>query len=96
MKTPEEIKKGLENTAYYWEMRNGACAGYKLLKDALALIQQLEDEREDALKLIGRLIVILKKYPNAATNGCAYAAHEEIKKWLLHIKNPLPEPPKGE
>lgn len=67
-----------------------------MVDDALALIEQLERERDDALVLIGKLIVILKKYPNAATNHCAYDAYSEIKKWLVHIKKPLPEPPKEE
>lgn len=100
MKTPEEIKKGLElcrreesdgisicDTCPYddggYDMC--ACTG-RLSQDALSIIQQLEGERDEALELIGKLIVILKKYPNAATNGCAYDAYKEIKKYLLNLR----------
>lgn len=92
MKTPEEIKKGLrickrnhcsKECPYHDE--KGCYVG--LHSDALAYIQQLARERDDALTLIGKLAVILKKYPRAATNGCAYEAHMEIKKYLLTVAN---------
>lgn len=102
MKTPDEIKKGLEccadlqgydadclNCPYNGEQ----WCGDKSKADALTYIRQLERERDSALGLIGRLMVILKKYSRDATNGCAYAAHEEIKKWLLGFEKPRPEPP---
>lgn len=58
-----------------------------MLRDAIEYIEQLERERDDALTLIGKLTVILKKYPYAATNGCAYEAYTEIKKYLLALSN---------
>lgn len=89
MKTPDEIKKGLECC------KNGLCVdcpyvggecGENKNGDAIAYIRQLEGERDEALELIGKLIVILKKYPNAATNGCAYGAYKEIQKYLLNLR----------
>ena len=54
MKTPEEIKKGLEccTTGNYLSCRKcpyeqGGCGEDENLKDALAYIQQLERERDE-------------------------------------------------
>lgn len=48
-------------------------------------LERVEAEHVEALELIGNLMVILKKYPRAATNGCAYAAYLEIQKYIRHI-----------
>lgn len=53
---------------------------------SLGVYEQVTRERDAETELIGKLIVILKKYPNAATNGCAYEAYREIKKWLLDMR----------
>lgn len=102
--TPDEVKKGLEEELpvhyhidgeprltprQYMELQ-------WLHKDALVLIQRLQEkneamhteivrlqaERDAAVVCIGKLTVILKKYPYAATNGCAYEAYREIQKYI--------------
>ena len=57
-----------------------------LIESLSAQLDQVTRERDEETELIGKLIVILKKYPNAATNGCAYNAYMEIKKWLLDMR----------
>jgi hypothetical protein len=57
-----------------------------LIESLSAQLEQVTRERDAETELIGKLIVILKKYPNAATNGCAYEAYREIKKWLLDMR----------
>lgn len=93
MKTPEEIKKGLEcciletdDTSLVDHCRacpyqpTGLCFR-TLLNDTLAYINQLEDGLFSNTVFIAKLKNILGKYPNAATNGCAYEAYMEIKMW---------------
>lgn len=100
MRSPERIKYELENELAccakcdYCYPTNGNPYGCEdrayqigIAEDALEYIQQLERARDDALTLIGKLAYILKQYPNAATNGCAYEAHMEIKKYLLTLVN---------
>ena len=93
MKTPDEIKKGLEDGVPYHVHKGEAYLGYIALagtqhkmSDALAYIQQLERERDAAVECIGKLMVILKKYPYAATNGCAYQAYCEIQKYVENMR----------
>ena len=94
MKTPEEIKKGLECCASflfdcphcsYYEVGDGDCVD-EVKRDALHYIQQLEAERDAAVKCIGKLTVILKEYPYAATNCCAYEAYKEIGKYIETVR----------
>ena len=102
MKKPDEIKKGLlfcgdvghgcAGCPYDNDCRNQG-DGESPEMDAIEYINRLESrlaqserEREEAVSLIGKLIVILKKYPNAATNMCAYEAYMEIKKYLLDMR----------
>ena len=51
-----------------------------------AEIVRLQAERDAAVVCIGKLTVILKKYPYAATNGCAYEAYMEIKKYIEAVR----------
>lgn len=51
-----------------------------------AKCHQLERERDAAVECIGRLMVILKTYPYAATNGCAYQAYCEIQKYVENMR----------
>jgi hypothetical protein len=91
MKTAEEIKKGLEcckeicnsKSCPYWE--DSECH-ISMRNDAIAYIKQLEAERDAAVKCIGKLAVILKTYPYAATNCCAYEAYKEIKKYIETVR----------
>jgi hypothetical protein len=96
LKTPDEIKKGLELCSVgfyenictdcpYSSLAMDECPT-KLKADALAYIQQLEAERDAAVKCIGKLAVILKTYPYAATNCCAYEAYKEIKKYIETVR----------
>lgn len=57
-----------------------------IIESLSAQLDQVTRERDAETELIGKLIFILKKYPNAATNGCAYDAYMEIKKWLLDMR----------
>lgn len=58
MKTPEEIKKGLECCAEYGDCSAGCPynpikdCGNDLYSDAIAYIQQLERERDAAVKIL--------------------------------------------
>lgn len=52
----------------------------------LLYAQQLEAERDAAVKCIGKLTVILKTYPYAATNCCAYEAYKEIEKYTETVR----------
>ena len=61
-------------------------AAADLIESLSAQLEQVTRERDAETELIGKLIVILKKYPNAATNGCAYKAYSEIKKWMLDMR----------
>ena len=47
---------------------------------------QLERERDVAVECIGRLMVILKTYPYAAKNGCAYQEYCEIQKYVENMR----------
>lgn len=64
-----------ENTEMYSEM----C----MLREK---VHRLEAERDAAVGCIGKLTVILKTYPYAATNGCAYEAYMEIKKYIEAVR----------
>ncbi len=105
MKTPEVIKKVLLECDEGYACKriecpyddglclcNGSRCMLDARKDALALIQQLEAERDSALSLIGKLAVILRNPHDAATNGCADKARDAIKKWMLHDLRQLSKP----
>ena len=88
-KENEKLRAALDNDGFRCdgcdivEKAKEALRGSEKLKQRLA---EAERERDAAVTLIGKLIVILKKYPNAATNMCAYDAYMEIKKYLLDMR----------
>lgn len=49
-------------------------------------IKRLEEELDAAVKCIGKLAVILKTYPYAATNCCAYEAYKEVEKYIESVR----------
>ena len=67
MKTPEEIKEGLECCAEYGNCSKGCPynpikdCGHDLYSDALTYIQQLERERDAAVKDIPRICEFCKR-----------------------------------
>lgn len=79
MKTPEEIKKGLECCAEYGNCSEGCPynpnkdCGHDLYSDALAYIQRLERERDAAMQCIPRACGYCKHvidYGLSNTPGC--------------------------
>ena len=69
MKTPEEIKKGLAcgncfSCPYFTGMKDPGDCGGQAAKDALAYIEQLEAERDAAIKDIPRACGYCKHYYN--------------------------------
>lgn len=77
MKTPEEIKEGLECCAEYGNCSKGCPyntikdCGHDLYSDALAYIQQLERERDAA-------VAQLKEVDVSSYFECAHCKHEEL------------------
>lgn len=75
MKTPDEIKKGLKCCAY--ETCNGCpyaedgCATNREMIDALEYIQQLERERDAAVKQLKDVDTVDLLY-------CSHCKHEEL------------------
>lgn len=77
MKTPDEIKKGLEHCSCgnpcvecLYDGRNFPLCIIRMLKDALAYIQQLEAERDAAISDMGTLA-------EQPLNPCAVCKHLE-------------------
>ena len=101
MKTPDEIKKGLECCADYGNCSEGCPynpirdCGNALYEDALAYIQQLEEERdaiEDDFARVGTEVkdpfvcdFCMHQFPGYGCEVCNF-------QW----KGYLPEPPKEE
>lgn len=70
MKTPEEIKKGLaccntdtdcDGECPYYRQCEGAIEVDALERDALAYIEQLERERDEAIEFLEKAIAALRK-----------------------------------
>ena len=124
-KTPDETKKGLE--CYFnldecnKHLHCGECPNnvYTLgemrddvpIKDALALIQQLEAERDAAVEAMPRWISVDERLPEVGVNvivlladGFTSVAQRLTLGWFIYVYStsrdvthwmPLPEPPKG-
>ena len=77
MKTPEEIKKGLETCIVYKNCRgcpynNGKC-GMQLERDALAYIQQLEQRLVEVNKTSPRWISVKEREPKRLQRALIYS-----------------------
>ena len=77
MKTPEEIKKGLEiciadKNCRDCPYRNGNC-GMQLERDALAYIQQLEDHIGDLTNMVPRWISVNEREPRRLQRALIYS-----------------------
>lgn len=99
MKTPEEIKKGLECCG-----NSGKCkgcpyyGGYELCmgtleEDAIAYVQQLEDHIRDLTNMVPRRISVKDRLP--PKNDVCVLYHCDTTGAVTHWM-PLPEPPKEE
>lgn len=72
--------------AYIQQLEAANAELLNLCKQLEAKCHQLERERDAAVECIGRLMVNLKTYPYAATNGCAYQAYCEIQKYVENMR----------
>lgn len=77
MKTPEEIKKGLEiciadKSCRDCPYNNGNC-DMQLERDALAYIQQLEDHIGDLTKMVPRWISVKEQEPERLQRALVYS-----------------------
>ena len=96
MKTPEEIKKGLETCI-------GKCIGNKphcpyhscgdgcmdsMNRDALALIQQLEAEKGELKRELGSAVMALATCAMDGLDGniCNYCTHKNCDEQDLHFE----------
>ena len=90
-KTPDEIKKGLEccsedgcKKCPYWEDCNMADGFSELAGDALALIQQLEAERDEMMEYVHGRCPMCKHYASSIKEEpCAscYSASGHNDNW---------------
>ena len=100
MKTPEEIKNGLECCSTTGKREECAyaerCAivaeedprmwfGEPVMKDALAYIQQLERERDAAVEALCEIDEILIKHNHTGTHGCMNEVRKTANECLIGV-----------
>ena len=64
-------------------MAKGVARAIDLIESLSAQLDEKEKELEGALDCLIKLALILKGYPNAATNGCAYEAYKELQNYTM-------------
>lgn len=98
MKTPEDIKKGLECCGYFCSCKTCAYFGdelciIRLERDALSYIQQLENQIADIGKKVPKWISVKDRLP--PKNDVCVLCHCDTTGAVTHWM-PLPEPPEEE
>lgn len=87
MKTPEEIKKGLEccvsgdcpkEGCPYYKCQEDMWCGEQKSRDALALIQQLEDQNAELLEKVKQLQAEQAETMEAIKKGCRTCKHSYL------------------